>query len=77
MVDKVEVSAVQWWCLFHRYNIVVGGDTVTASQEKEETWEDPGTQRRLQILSEVSSLLNEDSDGSSTLPWSPRPEDQL
>ena len=40
---------------------------------------DPGRERRLQILSEVSSLLNEDSDNSSevTLPFSPQLEDQL
>ena len=48
-------------------------------EEEAAAWKDPGRQQRLEILTEVSSLLNDDSDNSSaaTLPFSPRPEDKL
>ena len=80
---EVEVSVVDGQCWSRRYNnIVLEGDVATYSQPEDmnEEGAGPGPSKRSQILSEVSSLLNEDSgDGSSevTLPCSPRSEDQL
>ena len=84
--DKVELSEL---LISEHCNVVLDGDAASHGQpenmiekkEEEEAaaWKDPGRQQRLEILTEVSSLLNDDSDNSSaaTLPFSPRPEDKL
>ena len=77
---RVEVSPVEAEDLDFKIFIP---DSDTAGQSKPEdmmeAWEDPGLEQRTQILTEVSTLLNEDSNGSSeeTLPYSPRPENGL
>ena len=66
----------------HYFDLFLGWDTANPSQHEDmqqlEEDEETGVQR-MQILSEVASLLNEDSGTSSdtTLPYSPRDEDQL
>lgn len=57
-----------------------GGDNTSQHEDMQQLEEDEETGvQRMQILSEVASLLNEDSGTSSdtTLPYSPRDEDQL
>lgn len=70
-------------CYWSQYfDLFLGWDTANPSQHEDmqqlEEDEETGVQR-MQILSEVASLLNEDSGTSSdtTLPYSPRDEDQL
>ena len=77
-------------CKYQHFNVLLDGRTDRKSQpedmereegEEEEDEEDNnGVQQRKEILSEVASLLHEDSGGSSdrTLPYSPLPDwDQL
>ena len=71
-------------CSSQHFNVLLDEETDSKSQpedmEKEEGEEEEednnGVQQRKEILSEVASLLHEDSVGSSdrTLPYSPLPD---
>ena len=68
-------------CSSQHFNVLLDEETDSKSQpedmEKGEEEEDNnGVQQRKEILSEVASLLHEDSVGSSdrTLPYSPLPD---
>ena len=68
-------------CYWSQYfDLFLGGDNTSQHEDMQQLEEDEETGvQRMQILSEVASLLNEDSGTSSdtTLPYSPRDEDQL